>query len=171
MRFTDFLSEDAIRPSLRSRSRQKVLRELAEVLATEAGAPAERIHPLLTARERIASTVICPGVAIPHCRLEGLQRITACVGIHHEGLAFGPPEGGLIHVFVGVVSPPDTGGLHLNVLSRIAALLHEPQLREALKGAPTAAALRTLLMEAEEAHVVSRSKSVSQAGRESSAPG
>jgi nitrogen PTS system EIIA component len=153
MRFTEFLAPGSIRPSLRASDRKGVLEELADLLAPSAGVPAGVLGSLLLERERVASTAMTGGVAIPHCRLEGLPRLIACVGIHREGCAFGAPEDGRVHVFVGLASPLRTAGLHLGVLARIAGMLRNTSLRQALRQAPTAAHIHELLLQAEEAYV------------------
>jgi nitrogen PTS system EIIA component len=153
MRFTEFLTPGSIRPSLKARDTRGVLEELADLLAPSAGVSADTLAPLLLERERVASTAMPGGVAIPHCRLEGLPRMVVCVGIHREGCAFGDAEEGLIRVFVGLASPLRAAGLHLRVLSRIAGMLRDPSLRQALCEAPTAAHVHELLLRAEEAYV------------------
>ncbi|MDC0712061.1 PTS sugar transporter subunit IIA [Stigmatella sp. ncwal1] len=153
MRFTDFLSEERIRPFLRARERAGVVCELAELLAMRMPVKPSVLGRLLMERERIAGTVLAGGVAIPHCRLEGLPRITACVGLLREGCLFGAPEEGPVRIFVGLVSPLNTSGLHLNLLARIAGMLREPALRQELLAAPTAEEIFQLLVQAEESHV------------------
>ncbi|RKH03312.1 PTS sugar transporter subunit IIA [Corallococcus sp. CA053C] len=149
MRWMDFLAVEAIRPALQARDGDSLLWELAGLLAPEAGVTQPVIAEHLRARERLGSTVMEGGVAIPHCRVEGARGIVTCLGLHRGGLAFGEPEDGLVRIFVGMVAPPDTAGLHLNVLSRIAALLHTAPLRDALLRTMTAAEAHTLLAQAE----------------------
>ncbi|WP_338262459.1 PTS sugar transporter subunit IIA [Corallococcus caeni] len=151
MLWMDFLSVQAVRPALRARDSASLLGELAELLAPEAEVPPEILAGALQARERLGTTAMEGGVAIPHCRVEGARRIVTCVGLHRGGLAFGEPEDGLVHLFVGMVAPPDTAGLHLNVLSRIASLLHAPTLRDALLATVTASEAHALLARAESA--------------------
>ncbi|MCP3099253.1 PTS sugar transporter subunit IIA [Myxococcus sp. K15C18031901] len=151
LRWTDFLELEAINLSLEARNRTEVLYELAGLMAPEALVPRQELAVHLLAREQLGSTAMEGGVAVPHCRHARVPRIVTCVGIHRGGLAFGEPEDGLVRLFVGLVSPPDTAGLHLNVLSRIATLVRDPRLREALLAAPSARALRALLVQAESA--------------------
>ncbi|MCY1017972.1 PTS sugar transporter subunit IIA [Pyxidicoccus sp. MSG2] len=158
LRWTDFLGVDAIRPSLRARNRDEVLAELAELLAPRAGVPVRELAARLLEREQLGSTAMVGGVAVPHCRIARVPGIITCVGFHRGGLAFGEPEDGLIRIFVGLVSPPDTAGLHLNVLARIAGMLHAASLREALLRAPSATAVHALLVESEQALVSSRAE-------------
>ncbi|MCY1040700.1 PTS sugar transporter subunit IIA [Corallococcus sp. bb12-1] len=151
MWWMEFLSEEAIQPSLRARDSDSLLQELAGLLAPEAGVTQAVLAKHLRERERLGATVMEGVVAIPHCRVEGVRRIVTCLGIHRGGLAFGKTGDGLVHLFVGMVAPPDTAGLHLNVLSRIAALLHDASLRDALLRTTTAKQAHTLLAQTEAA--------------------
>ncbi|WP_225413184.1 PTS sugar transporter subunit IIA [Stigmatella hybrida] len=153
MRFTDFLSEDRIRPFMRAHDRTGVVQELAELLSARTMVAPSRLERLLLERERMAGTVLAGGVAIPHCRLEGLPRITACVAVLHEGCFFGAPEDGRVRIFVGLVSPMNTSGQHLNLLARIAGMLRDVSLRDELLAAVSASEIHQLLLRAEEAHV------------------
>ncbi|AGC41525.1 PTS system transporter subunit IIA [Myxococcus stipitatus DSM 14675] len=155
-RWTDFLDVDAIRPSLESRAPTEVLYELAGLMAPAAGVSQRELALDLRAREHLGSTAMEGGVAVPHCRLARAERIVTCLGIHRGGLAFGAAEDGLVRIFVGLVSPLDTAGLHLNVLARIATLLHEPVLRADLLAASSPVVIRALLVQAEEAHLSPR---------------
>lgn len=156
MRFTDFLTEDCIRPALKAQDKPAALRELAGLLSVGTGARSERLETLLLARERVASTAIGLGVAVPHCKLEGLPRTVACVGIHTRGLGFDTPGAEPVLIFFGLVSPPSLAGMHVGVLSRIVALMRDTRLREALRRAPSSAAIRALLVEAEASYTLTR---------------
>ena len=156
MRFTDFLSESCIHPALKAPDKPGALRELAGLLAVGTGARSERLEKLLLARERVASTVIGQGVAIPHCKLEGLPRTVACVGVHPVGLGFDTPGAEPVQIFFGLVSPPNQAGMHVGLLSRIVALVRDVRVREALRRAPSAEAIRKLLVDAESSYALTR---------------
>lgn len=158
MRFTDFLSEDCICPDLRARDRSGVLHELAGMLAARTHAPAQQLEAQLEARERISSTAIGEGVAIPHCRSERLRQMTACVAVDPEGVDFGARDGRPVRLFVTLASPTHAPGTHLNVLARIAALLRDTRLRQALVEAPSAAAIHALLVKAEDAYLAGQAR-------------
>ncbi|NBD09678.1 MULTISPECIES: PTS sugar transporter subunit IIA [Corallococcus] len=152
MRWMDFLSLEAIRPALRAHDRDSLLDELAGLMAPESGVAPEVIASQLRAREALGATVMAGGVAIPHCRVEGARGIVTCLGMSRRGLVFGAPEDGRVRIFVGLVAPTDTAGLHLNVLSRIATLLRAPSLRDALLATTTAREAYALLSWAESLH-------------------
>ncbi|MCE9668655.1 PTS sugar transporter subunit IIA [Myxococcus stipitatus] len=160
LKWTDFLEVENVRLSLSSSDRVGVVRELAGVMAARAHVSPKDLAMHLLAREQLGSTATEGGVAVPHCRLVGVPRIVTCVGIHREGVDFGEAGGVRSRIFVGVVSPPDTAGLHLNVLARIGALLRNNRLCEALRTAPSASALRALLVCVEDVHVSQRMEMV-----------
>jgi PTS system nitrogen regulatory IIA component len=158
MRFTDFLSEDCICPDLTAQDRGGVLHELAGMLAARTKAPQEMLEQQLTARERISSTAIGEGVAIPHCRFDKLRQITACVAVDREGVDFGARDGRPVRLFVTLASPAHAPGTHLSVLARIAALMRDVRLREALVEARSASAIRALLVQAEDAYLAGQAR-------------
>lgn len=158
LRWTDFLEVEAVRLTLEARERVGVVHELAGLMAARARVSPKELASHLLAREQLGSTAMVGGVAVPHCRLAGVPRIVTCVGIHPQGVDFGEADGGKGRIFVGMVSPPDTAGLHLSVLARIGALLRNARLREALLTAPSPSALRALLVCVEDAHVNHRSE-------------
>ncbi|MET0403955.1 MAG: PTS sugar transporter subunit IIA [Cystobacter sp.] len=156
MRFTDYLPERGIIPALWSRDRGGVLHELAQTLSVNNHAPVRRIEELLAGRERICSTAIGAGVAIPHCRVERLRQITACVAVHPQGVDFGARDGRPVRLLVTLVSPENAAGMHLSLLARIAALLRDVRLCRAVLEAPSAAAIRLLLVRAEHAYLTAQ---------------
>lgn len=156
MRFTDFLTEDRIRPALEARDKPGALREIAGLLAVGTGTRPERLGRLLLARERVASTAVGEGVAIPHCKLEGLSRTVACVGVHPAGLSFDTPGAEPVRLLFGLVSPPNQAGIHVGLLSRIVALVRDARLRESLCRAPSAESIHRLLVDAESSYTLTR---------------
>ncbi|MGZ3458073.1 MAG: PTS sugar transporter subunit IIA [Archangium sp.] len=156
MRFTDFLPEDCIHVGLEVRDGSSVLHELADLLAARTKAPSGQLEQRLVDRERVSSTAIGQGVAIPHCRVERLRSITVGMVIDPEGVDFGARDGAPVRLFVAIVSPADAPGTHLRLIARIAALLRDARLRQELVGAPAAAAARALLVQAEDAYLLTQ---------------
>ena len=156
MRFTDFLSEECVLPDLRARDRDEVLHALATRLATCTHASAPKLEALLAERERLSSTAVGEGVAIPHCRIDRLRQITACVAVHPQGVDFGARDGRPVRLLVTLVSPENAAGMHLSLLARIAALLRDARLCRAVLEAPSSAAIRLLLVRAEHAYLAAQ---------------
>ncbi|WP_434385492.1 PTS sugar transporter subunit IIA [Melittangium boletus] len=155
MRFTEHLPENCIVPTLWSRDRGGVLHELAGTLAASTGASLKKVEEQLSLRERICSTAIGEGVAIPHCRVERLRQVMACVAVSPEGVDFGARDGRPVRLWVTLVSPEQDAGHHLRMLARIAALLRDARLSQAVLAAPSASAIRGLFVRAEDAYLAS----------------
>jgi nitrogen PTS system EIIA component len=96
------------------------LRALAERVAAR-GAPADAlgIYRALLEREQLGSTGIGQGVAIPHCKLKGLEHGIVAVGIARPAIDFGAPDGQPVSVFFLVLSPEGSPGEHLQTLARV----------------------------------------------------
>ena len=155
MRFTEHLPESCIVPALWSRDQRGVLHELSGTLAASTGTPLPLFERPLSERERICSTAIGEGLAIPHCRVERLRHVMACVAVSPEGVDFGARDGRPVRLWVTLVSPEQDAGHHLRMLARIAALLRDARLSQAVLAAPSASAIRGLFIRAEDAYLAS----------------
>lgn len=122
-----------------------VLLELARALAKDdADFPAgsvERVYDVLLERERLSSTGIADGVAIPHGKYPGLTSLKAVLGIHPDGLDFAAIDGQPSRIFFVLVAPENSAGLHLKALARISRLFKEAALRQRVLEAGDAAAV------------------------------
>ena len=103
---------------------------------------------LLLDRERLGATVVGGQTAIPHCKVPGLGGVVAAFARVPEPVPFGLDEG-LARLFFFIFSPAEQPAAHLRVLSSIARLLADPQVRTVLEGATDAAALSAALSGAE----------------------
>lgn len=111
---------DLIFPDLPAADRQEVLRALAgRVAASGLVKSAGALFQQLWDREQLGSTGIGGGIAIPHCKLEGLKHGVVAVGIVPQGVDFGAVDGRPVRVFFLVVSPDGAPGQHLQTLAAI----------------------------------------------------
>lgn len=136
MRITDILPESLVIPALRGQTKEDVLRELAEQLAAvhpEVGAA--RLVDVLWERERLGSTAIGDGIAIPHGKLPGLKTVLAAFGRHLQGVDFQSLDGKPSTLFFLLVAPEDSVGLHLKALARVSRLLKDQAFRQKLMAA------------------------------------
>lgn len=126
-------------PGLAGSDGATVLADLSRRLADElAGAtPATEIARLFAEREALGSTALGRGLAVPHCKLAGLDRPWLVVGVHRQGVDFGAPDGLPVRVFMAVVSPPAAPAAHLKVLAAISRWARDPARIEALAAATT----------------------------------
>ena len=127
-KFFDFVSDDAILCHSHAESSRAIIHELIQLLA----AGHSEIDPVLAeqetlARETLFPTVIAPGLAMPHARLEGLSRPLVALGTSKSGISFGSEEGAeKVQVAVLVLSPADNPSMHLQVVAALANEFNEP---------------------------------------------
>ena len=141
MKIVDFLRQDMIVPEIQERSKPDLLAELTRHLATVAGLDREQVLKVLLERERLASTAISEGVAIPHGKLNTVKRLTACVGRSRTGVNFESMDGRPTHIFFVLVAPEQSTGEHLKALARISRLFKDPEFRTRLMQAEGASGL------------------------------
>ena len=139
MKITDILQETSVVGTLVGRSKADVIEELAGVLARDHGEiDRQRLIQALEDRERLNSTALGDGVAIPHGKLPGLKRVFAAFGRSLAGVDFQSLDGKPTHLFFLLVAPEDSAGAHLKALARISRLLKEETFRRRLMEAPSA---------------------------------
>ena len=142
MKLLDFLGREQIVPELRAADKAGVLKELAEVLGAVPGVSSiKTVVDVLQERERLGSTGIGEGIAIPHGKLEGLDRVVLAFGRSRAGVDFESLDGAPVHLIFLLLSPADSASMHLMVLARIARLMKSRSFREALLKADGSAEL------------------------------
>jgi PTS system nitrogen regulatory IIA component len=142
MKIVDFVGPELIVPQLQSHEKSAVIRELADHLAAHVTGPQkidrEQLAKVLLERERLASTAIGEGVAIPHGKLDAVGKLVACVGRAPEGVDFDSMDGRPTHLFFVLVAPENSTGVHLKALARISRLFKDPEFRTRLMQAKDA---------------------------------
>lgn len=142
MKLLDFLQKGRIVPRLVARDKQGVLAELAEVLvSTGVIRSARDAVQVLLDREKLGSTGIGEGIAIPHGKLKELQSVVAVFGRSPEGVEFDSMDGAPVQLFFLLVAPENSASTHLKALARISRLLKDRGFREELLQAQTQEAL------------------------------
>ncbi|HZO08068.1 MAG TPA: PTS sugar transporter subunit IIA [Myxococcota bacterium] len=140
MKIMEILVRDAVILNLGVRSKREVLLEMANALAkVEPQIEANRLLEVLLEREGLQSTGIGEGVAIPHGKLAGLDRLVASFARSAEGVDFDSIDGQLTHHFFLLVVPEHSGGRYLKALARISRFFRDPSFRQRLGTAETAA--------------------------------
>ena len=122
-------------------SKRRVLEALSAALADDMAMDAKALLDLLTARERLGSTALGGGCAIPHCRIPGGSRSAAAVLTLESGIDFDAPDGGPVDVFLALAVPAETGDVHLRYLKELATLLSDSGTVRLLRGSRAPAAL------------------------------
>ena len=133
MKIMEILAKDAVILDLGPRSKREVLREMAMSLAkVEPQIEAERLLEVLLEREALQSTGIGEGVAIPHGKLAGLDRLVATFARSVPGVDFDSIDGQPSHHFFLLVVPEHSGGQYLKALARISRFFRDAAFRRKL---------------------------------------
>ena len=138
MKIMDILVRDAVILNLGVRTKRDVLREMAAALAkVEPQIEADRLLEVLLEREALQSTGIGEGVAIPHGKLPGLDRLVASFARSPEGVEFESIDGQPTYHFFLLVVPEHSGGQYLKALARISRFFRDAAFRQRLSDAET----------------------------------
>jgi len=139
MNISELLNERLILPNLAGTTKQDVMEEVVEHLATvQQGINAGELLKALLEREKLGSTGIGNGIAIPHGKLAGLSDIILVFARSIGGVPFEAIDGKPIHLIFLLVAPANSTGGHLKALARLSRLLKNDAFRRALLTAPTA---------------------------------
>ncbi len=133
MKIMDILVQEAVLLDLESDSKDGVLAEMAGALGEAVPTvDRDRLLQVLTEREALQSTGIGEGVAIPHGKLDGLDRLLASFARCKAGLDFDSIDGQPTQLFFLLVVPEHSGGQHLKALARISRFLRDGSFRDRL---------------------------------------
>jgi nitrogen PTS system EIIA component len=153
MKITDILSPEMVLPDLQGAIKADILRELAVYLASKYSAvDTDILTAVLAERERLGSTAIGDGIAIPHGKIAGIDRIIGVFGRHRAGVDFDSLDGRPTHLFFLLVAPEDSASLHLKALARVSRLMKDPTFRARLLNAADAAEIFRLIKEEDARH-------------------
>ena len=148
MRIAEFLREDLVFPDLDASDKEGVLRELCGGLARAyPSLSADKLAETLLEREKLGSTGIGEGVAIPHGKLPGIPGLLAAFARKRIGVDFAAIDGKPTYLFFVLFAPDNSAGLHLKALARISRLFKQPQFRQSILGAEGAPAIYRLISE------------------------
>jgi nitrogen PTS system EIIA component len=133
MKITEILSSELVVAELTGSTKSQVLRELAQPIAAKyRELDVRAIAAVLAERERLGSTAIGDGIAIPHGKLPGVKQILGTFGRHRQGVDFESLDGKPTHLFFALVAPEDSASLHLKALARVSRLFKDTAFRERL---------------------------------------
>ena len=126
--FFHFLAEGNIICNLKSENRDAAIHELTErLIKNNAGLKLEETVDAVLAREAISSTVVSPGLAIPHARMSNVKQLLVALGTSIEGVDFNVSGMPRVNVIILILTPKDDPGLHLQVLAALAQDFKEPE--------------------------------------------
>jgi PTS system nitrogen regulatory IIA component len=128
-----------------------VLEELADLLAAHhRELDKKKVFDVLMEREKISTTAIGEGVAIPHGKLASVDRVVGAFARSPEGVDFASLDGGPTHLFFALIAPENAAADHLKALARISRLLKDEAFRRRLMAGETAEELFAIIAEEDE---------------------
>lgn len=135
MRITDILDRALVIPNLEAEDKNETLREFGSKLAAHLDLESlsdSSIANALLERERLGSTGVGEGVAIPHTKIAGLSKLTAAFGRSEKGIAFEAIDNQPVKLVFVLLVPENSAGIHLKALARISRMLKAPEFRKSL---------------------------------------
>jgi PTS system nitrogen regulatory IIA component len=148
VKITDFLGSDSVIPQLASRDKNSAIEEMAHLLAScHRGLEKTQVLEVFLERERISTTAIGDGVAIPHGKLPNVDRVVGVFARSQEGIDFASLDGEPTHLFFALVAPQNAAADHLKALARISRLLKDDAFRQHLMQAKGSQELYSLIAE------------------------
>jgi len=149
MRVADILTAERVRLDVDATSKKRVLEEVAEIMAdAHASLSTRAVFDCLVARERLGTTGLGHGVALPHGRLRGLTDTIASFLKMRTGIDFDAPDGQPVDMVFALLVPEESTEEHLQILARIAEFFDSASSREALRSSDSAVQACELLCEA-----------------------
>jgi PTS system nitrogen regulatory IIA component len=149
MLLSEFISPDSVVASLKAKSKKQLLQDLSARAARLTGLSERDIFDVLLQRERLGSTGLGQGIAIPHGKVQGLKRIVGICARLAEPVDFEAVDGEKVDIVFLLLAPEGAGADHLKALARISRLLREGSAVDKLRACKDAAALYAVLTEGE----------------------
>lgn len=147
MALADLLHQDAIIPALKATSKKQLLQELAAKAAKLTGVSEREIFDVILQRERLGSTGVGHGIAIPHGKLAGISSISGIFARLESPVDFEALDDEPVDLVFLLLAPEGAGADHLKALSRIARILRDQDLAAKLRQTDSASAIYAFLNE------------------------
>jgi nitrogen PTS system EIIA component len=145
MALADILHPEGIIPALRAQSKKQLLMELATCASKITGISDREIFDVVLQREKLGSTGVGGGIAIPHGKLKSLDRITGVFARLDTPVDFEALDDQPVDLVFMLLAPEGAGADHLKALSRIARMLRDQDLVARLRGSDSVPAIEACL--------------------------
>ncbi|WP_099865783.1 PTS IIA-like nitrogen regulatory protein PtsN [Pararhizobium haloflavum] len=149
MALADLLAQDAVLPALKANSKKQLLQELASKAAEITGLSEREIFDVILQRERLGSTGVGSGIAIPHGKLPSLDHIVGVFARLDQPIDFEALDDQPVDLVFLLLAPEGAGADHLKALSRIARVLRDADTVAKLRASNSASAIYTFLTQTE----------------------
>jgi PTS system nitrogen regulatory IIA component len=150
MILSQFLDFEAIRIGVAVNNKRQLLAQLAQIAGQRLSLDPGVIGDAIAEREKLGSTGFGGGVAIPHGKLDGIDRVYALVARLAAPVDYKAIDGGKVDLVFLLLSPPDAGAEHLKALAAVSRLVRNAGIVEKLRGARSRDALAAVVLGAEE---------------------
>jgi PTS system nitrogen regulatory IIA component len=156
MTLSDLIQPKCIAANLRATSKKQLFQDLAQLIADagildKSGVAVRDIVTAAMERERLGSTGVGSGVALPHARLDGIDKVYAAFARLETPLDYDAIDDRPVDLVVMLLAPSESGGEHLRALAQVSRRLRREDVRARLRSAPSAESLHVLLVESPEA--------------------
>ncbi|MDB5362994.1 MAG: ptsN [Rhodospirillales bacterium] len=145
MNIADLITPQSVIANFRVSSKKQALQELAKKAAALVGQPEKLVFDVLSERERLGTTGVGLGIAIPHGKLPGLDRMTGLFARLDKPVDFEAIDNQPVDLVFLMLAPEDAGADHLKALARVSRLLRDRAVCAKLRGTDNADALYALL--------------------------
>lgn len=150
MKFADFICFDAVIPQLEATDRNGAIAELATALEKTGNLGKINCQDIIDAvvkRENEASTGIGKGVAVPHVKYDGVEKVVAVVGLSRDGIDFSSLDKQLAYTVILLVSPASDPDKHLQAMEKIFRNLQKEDFRKFLRQAMTTEDIKEAILD------------------------
>jgi nitrogen PTS system EIIA component len=147
MTLSDIIDARAVLPAVKAQSKKQLLQELSQAMAALVAVDQRVIFETLHRREKLGSTGLGQGIAIPHGRLPSINRVYGLFARLSQPVDFDSVDGNPVDLVFVLLAPDHAGADHLTALARISRLLREPATLAKLRGTDTAEGLYAILTE------------------------
>jgi PTS system nitrogen regulatory IIA component len=146
------LSPENVLVNVQANCKREALQKLAQLGADASGISADDILTTLAEREKLGSTGIGGGIAIPHGKLSGIECMVAVLVQLDHAIDFEAVDDEDVDLLFLLLAPENANALHLKTLSKVARLMRSEEVRHAMRGANSAEALYAIAVEDEKPH-------------------
>jgi PTS system nitrogen regulatory IIA component len=145
MDLSDLIDSEAVLPALKSNSKKQLLQVLSETAAKVTGLPEREVFDTILQRERLGSTGVGNGIAIPHGKLTGIKQITGVFARLETPVDFDALDDQPVDLVFLLLAPEGAGADHLKALSRIARVLRDEDIVAKIRDTNDVAAIYAFL--------------------------
>jgi nitrogen PTS system EIIA component len=152
MKLSDLVAKKGVVACLKAKSKKQALQELSNLASKITGFEPRDIFEILQHRERLGSTGVGHGAAIPHGKFKNLQKLHGIFARLDQPIDFDSTDGQPVDLIFLLLAPESAGADHLKALARVSRLLRDPNMTAKLRGSDSVATLFSIITEPTASH-------------------